>query len=65
MKRIVTITKVITHFVDILTDADTEAEARTEALRMAGEDVRFWDEEAHDSPQAIAVRPAEDDASAA
>jgi hypothetical protein len=43
MRRIITITRTIHHSVDILTDTETEAEARRVALEMAGEDVRYWD----------------------
>lgn len=57
MKRIITITRCVQHFVDIaIDDAPTEAEARRRALEMAGTDHRFWDERCEDAPHVIHVR---------
>lgn len=57
MKRIITITRCVQHFVDIaIDDAPTEAEARKRALDIAGTDHRYWDIEQEETPWVLGVR---------
>ncbi len=58
MKRIVTVTRTVTHFVDVEVNEENEEMARAVALEVATDDHRHWDFFVKETPWVLTVREA-------
>jgi hypothetical protein len=59
VRYVCTVTRIVTHFVDVEVEAIDETNARSKALNAATTDHRYWDDVAADPPQVVHVRQAD------